>query len=269
VSTAEGVVLWIAIGAYALAFAALVAHAFFRRDGLRRAGDVATAVAVASHAVTLAVHWVATGHAPVQGTYENSLAGAFFLPVLFFAAVRRFPAARRAAPLVLAATLLLVGNGVQGGAEHRALEPPFRSNWLVVHVTFAWLAFGSYLVASALAGHFLWITRRAAPVPEPDRRGAVDELAARLIGFGFVADSVMIASGAIWAHGLWGRYWAWDPIETWSLVSWLVYGVNLHLRFTLGWSGRRAAWVAVLSVATIVVTFFGIGVVSDVHTMLL
>ncbi len=79
----------------------------------------------------------------------------------------------------------------------------------------------------------------------------------------------MIASGAIWAHGLRGRYRGWDPIETWSLVSWLVYGVNLHLRFTLGWQGRRAAWVAVLSVLGIIVTFFGLGVVSEVHTQLL
>jgi ABC-type transport system involved in cytochrome c biogenesis permease subunit len=156
-----------------------------------------------------------------------------------------------------------------GGAGERALEPPFRSGWLAVHVTFAWLAFGSYLVASALALQYLWVTRRAAAVPVPDRRAVLDELAARLIAFGFVADSVMIASGAIWAHGLWGRYWGWDPIETWSLVSWLIYGVNLHLRFTLGWSGRRAAAVAALSVVGIVVTFFGIGVVSNVHTQLL
>jgi ABC-type transport system involved in cytochrome c biogenesis permease subunit len=156
-----------------------------------------------------------------------------------------------------------------GDQAAHALEPPYRSNWLMVHVVFAWLAFGSYVVASALAGYFLWVTRRAVPVPEPDRRGLVDELAARLIAFGFVSDSVMIASGAIWAHGLWGRYWAWDPIETWSLVSWLVYGVNLHLRFTLGWQGRRAAWVAVLSVLGIIVTFFGLGVISEVHTQLL
>lgn len=267
--TIEGIALWSAIAAYALGFAALSASGIFRREGLRRAGTALGAAGIAAHAAALAARWIGAGHAPVMGTYENSLSGAFFLPVIFVAAVWRYPAARRAAPLVLGATLLLVGNGLMGGAETRALEPPFRSSWLAVHVTFAWLAFGAYLVASALAGHYLWATRPSAPVPSPDRRPALDELAAKLIAFGFVADSVMIASGAIWAHGLWGRYWAWDPIETWSLVSWLVYGVNLHLRFTLGWSGRRAAWVAVGSVASVVLTFFGLGVVSQVHTMLL
>jgi cytochrome c-type biogenesis protein CcsB len=265
----EGVFLWLAVASYALAFAALTAGAAFRAERLRRAGTLGAVVAVAAHAATLLVRWIESGHAPVMGQYENSLAGALFLPVLFGIAARRLPGARRAAPLVLAATLLLVGNGLMGGAGERALEPPFRSGWLAVHVTFAWLAFGSYLVASALALQYLWVTRRAAAVPVPDRRAVLDELAARLIAFGFVADSVMIASGAIWAHGLWGRYWGWDPIETWSLVSWLIYGVNLHLRFTLGWSGRRAAAVAALSVVGIVVTFFGIGVVSNVHTQLL
>lgn len=268
-TTVEGIALWSAIAAYALGFAALSASAIFRRDGLRRAGTALGVAGIVAHAAALVARWIGSGHAPVMGTYENSLAGAFFLPVIFVGAVWRYRAARRAAPLVLAATLLLVGNGLMGGAEARALEPPFRSSWLVVHVTFAWFAFGAYLVASALAGNYLWVTRAAAPVPSPDRRPALDELAAKLIAFGFVSDSIMIASGAIWAHGLWGRYWAWDPIETWSLVSWLIYGVNLHLRFTLGWSGRRAAWVAVASVASVVITFFGLGVVSQVHTMLL
>jgi ABC-type transport system involved in cytochrome c biogenesis permease subunit len=76
----------------------------------------------------------------------------------------------------------------------------------------------------------------------------------------------MIASGAIWAHGLWGRYWGWDPVETWSLISWLTYGLNLHLRVSLGWRGRRAAWLAIGSLFGVIFLFFGLGFVSDVHT---
>ncbi len=264
----EAAALWAAVASYTLGIVGLVAAWLFRRERLRSAGQWVAASAVALHAVALLARWIETGHAPVMGQYENALAGALFMPVIFFPTAWRFPAVRRATPVVLAATLLLIGNGLMGGSDPRALEPPFRSNWLAVHVTFAWFAFGSYLVASVMAGYFLWITRGAAPVPSPDRRAVVDELSAKIIAFGFVSDSIMIASGAIWAHGLWGRYWGWDPIETWSLISWLVYGVNLHLRFTLGWKGRRAAWVAVLSVLTIVVTFFGIGG-ANVHTQLL
>jgi cytochrome c-type biogenesis protein CcsB len=267
-SFVEGVALWIAIGGYAFGFAALVGAAVLRRERPRRLGGAVAAVAWAAHGVAIVLRWIATGHAPVQGAYENALAGAWFLPLIAAVVARRYGAAARILPAVLAATLLVLGNGVTAPATQAPLEPPFRSNWLVVHVAFAWLAFGSYLVTSVLAGYHLVLSARR-DAAAAARAPVVDELAAKLVAFGFISHSVMIAAGAIWAHGLWGRYWAWDPIETWSLVTWLVYAAYLHLRFTLGWKGRRASWLALGAVAGVVVTFFGIGVVSEVHTGLL
>jgi ABC-type transport system involved in cytochrome c biogenesis permease subunit len=97
----------------------------------------------------------------------------------------------------------------------------------------------------------------------------VDNLIFRFIIFGFIADTVMIATGSIWAHGLWGRYWGWDPIETWSLVSWLIYGAAVHLRLTMGWKNRRMAWLAIGAIVSVIISFFGIGFISGVHTQLL
>jgi cytochrome c-type biogenesis protein CcsB len=264
----EGAALWVAIAAYVLGFAALAGGMFLRKERLGRAGRWLAVAGWTAHTLAIAVRWIGTGHAPVQGAYENSLSGAWFMLPIGAVLVRQYPPAIRAAPFVVALALLVLGNGIMAPATHLPLEPPFRSNWLVVHVAFAWLAFGSYLVASVLAGYHLWLRRRRAAQPAA-RPAVIDELSAKLIAFGFVADTVMIASGAIWAHGLWGRYWAWDPIETWSLVSWLTYAVYLHVRFTLGWTGSRAAWLALGAAAMIVVTFFGIGVVSNVHTQLL
>jgi cytochrome c-type biogenesis protein CcsB len=264
----EGLLLWLAVAAYVASVVLALVAAVFPVERARRGGAWTAWTAFVAHTGTILVRWAATGHAPVQGAYENSLAGAwFFLPLAWIVA-RGYRPAARFVPLVIAAVLLLLGNGIMAPAAHAPLEPPYRSAWLGVHVIFAWLAFGSYLVASLLAGHFLWAARRSSETVGP-RPTALDELAARLVAFGFVSHTVMIASGAIWARGLWGRYWGWDPIETWSLVSWLVYGVFLHLRFTLGWSGQRAAWLALASVAAIVITFFGIGVISNVHTQLL
>jgi cytochrome c-type biogenesis protein CcsB len=160
-------------------------------------------------------------------------------------------------------------------SELAPLEPPYQSAWLYVHVVFAWFAFGSYLVASILAA-LLLLQSKAAPEPAAaiegtpeNAAGRFDELSLRFLIFGFITDTVMIASGAIWAHGLWGRYWGWDPVETWSLITWLIYGTNLHLRLTLGWRGRRAAWLAVVSVASVVITFFGVGFAGDLHTQIM
>lgn len=262
----EGVLLWIAIGGYAGALVLGLLAVALRRDGLRSAGNGLAAAGWIAHGATIVARWAATGHAPVQGVYENSLAGAWFLPLVAGAIARAYRPAARAMPFVLAATLLILGNGVTSPAELEPLRPPFQSSWLAVHVAFAWVAFGCYLVATGLSGQLLWITRGGRT---PERAPAIDEAAGRLVGVGFLGDTVMIASGAIWAHGLWGRYWGWDPVETWSLVSWLSYAVYLHLRLTLGWTGRRAAWIGVLATATVLFTFFGFGHVVDVHTKLL
>ena len=212
--------------------------------------------------------WVATGHAPVMHAYENSLSGSFFVGLVFFLLGRRWPPVLRGLPVTVAVMLLILGNGLMAPASLAPLEPPFRSGWLVVHVLFAWIAFGSYLVASVVAGLDLRHRARARRESQ-EASGLLDDLCGRLITLGYATDAEMIASGAIWAHGLWGRYWGWDPVETWSLVSWLIYGVNLHLRFTLGWRGARASWLALFSVVSVIVTFFGIGVISGVHTELL
>jgi len=263
---AEGLLLWGGIAGYAGALVLALLAVALRRDRLRSAGALAAAVGWAAHGAAIVVRWIATGHAPVQGQYENSLAGAWFLPVVTFVIARAYRPVARALPFVLAATLLILGNGIMSPADLEPLRPPFRSSWLAVHVAFAWVAFGSYIVATGLSGQLLWVTRGGRTA---ERGLAIDEAAGRLVGVGFLADTVMIASGAIWAHGLWGRYWGWDPVETWSLVSWLSYAAYLHLRLTLGWTGRRAAWVGVVAAAGIFFTFFGFGHVVDVHTSLL
>ena len=268
-TSVEAVALWSGVFAYCFAVLALTADTLFKKAWLHRLGLGCAAAGFGAHSVAIGSRWAATGHAPVMGAYENALAGAWFVAAIAAGFFFRYRAALRALPLPLVGALLILGNGIMSRAELAPLEPPYRSVWLGVHVGFAWFAFGSYVVASGLAIYHLLLSRRDATDALAVRATQVDEVGARLIAFGFVSHAVMTASGAIWAHGLWGRYWAWDPVETWSLVSWLAYGVYLHLRFTLGWKGRRASWVALAAVLTIVMTFFGIGVVSNVHTELL
>ena len=73
----------------------------------------------------------------------------------------------------------------------------------------------------------------------------------------------MIASGAIWAKDLWGSYWSWDPVETWSLVTFLTYGIAIHLRLTRGWRDARFAWMAIVAILGNVISFFGVSFVVE------
>ena len=180
---------------------------------------------------------------------------------------------QRGLQVIAVATLplafLLMGYGAMRHPALTPLEASLKSNWLVIHVFFAWLAFGAY--ALAMGGGIVWLLKRRAlsgsvanPLfdrfPSLDR---LDELLFRWIVFGFVTDAVMIVSGAIWARDLWGSYWSWDPVETWSLVTWFTYGLAIHLRVTRSWRGARFAWLAVLAIVGMIVTFFGVNFVVD------
>jgi len=84
----------------------------------------------------------------------------------------------------------------------------------------------------------------------------LDMLAYRTAAFGFPIWTFAIIAGAIWAQSAWGRYWGWDPKETWSFIVWVVFAAYLHARATAGWRGRRAAWLALVGFAAMLFNFY-------------
>ncbi len=271
----EALMLWSSVFVIAVAFVGHLAGTIFKKEHLFALSHRGTVTGAILMTASIAARWLATGHMPVMGTYENSLAGAWSVVIGLVVAVRYFPRGKFLSLVLLPVSLLIIGNGIMAKAVIAPLEPPYQSAWLYVHVLFGWLAFGSYLLASTVGGLYLVRSRgeeqgsmnRLRDLLPPLRN--LDDICLRFIMFGFVTDAVMIGSGAIWAHGLWGRYWGWDPIETWSLIAWLAYGINLHLRLTLGWKGKKAAWVALLSFFGMMISFFGFGLVEGVHTQIM
>ncbi|HET6922578.1 MAG TPA: cytochrome c biogenesis protein CcsA [Anaeromyxobacteraceae bacterium] len=285
-TTVEIWLIWPALVLFALGFVAELWGMVFGKPRARRVAFWVAAAAFGLETAAIAARWVATGHGPVMRTYENSLAGSWFLFLIFLGVSRGVPRARSLLVGVLPIVLLMVGNGIMSNPEHEPLLPPYQSGWLWIHVAFAWFAYGSFLVAAVLGGLHLWKAKRAdagaapprtAPEVAGEGQGAallpppaiLDELSLKSVIFGFVSHTVMLGAGAIWAHGLWGRYWSWDPVETWSLITWVVYGLYLHLRVTYGWRGRRAAWLAIACAAAVIITFGGMGFTGGVHTRLL
>ena len=99
---------------------------------------------------------------------------------------------------------------------------------------------------------------RDAEVAEYSLPSRLDALSYRLIGIAFPFLTVGITTGAIWANVAWGRYWGWDPKETWSLITWLLYALYLHARLSRGWQGRRAALLSVGAYGAVLMTFVGV-----------
>lgn len=275
----EGVLLWSAIALYLWVFLVCLSGIVFKKkphEGIAWKLYVAGFIA---HTLTIVVRWVASGHPPVHWTFEHSLAGGWFVAGVFLLTALRYEHLRVAGVVVAPFVMLMLGYGImKQSTDISPLSPPYQSNWLWVHVGFAWVAYGAYHVAAVAAGLYLLKDRALRKYGEekvhgfyralPDL-GNLDDVIYKLIIYGFIAHIVMLGAGALWAYGLWGRYWAWDPIETWTLVSWLIYGLNLHLRANYGWTGTRGAWLAIVSLLGVIIFFGGIGFVGGVHTAIL
>ena len=153
------------------------------------------------------------------------------------------------------------------------------SYWLAIHVTAITLASGTYVVAAVLAVVFLFADRHSRRVaaglpvrngevfrllPSPER---IDQLAYRTVVFAFPLWTFGIMAGAIWADQAWGRYWGWDPTETWAFITWVVYACFLHARVTAGWRGRRAAYIQLAGFGCLLFNLLGVSIfVTGLHS---
>jgi cytochrome c-type biogenesis protein CcsB len=182
-------------------------------------------------------------------------------------------------PIGLFVTLVLVLLlGIDGMLLYTAvapLQPALNSYWLKIHVTAAITASGTFLVGFVAAAMTLIRTgydegRTRFPYPLGSRLPAADALERvtfRVHAFAFPIWTFAIICGAIWAEAAWGRYWGWDPKETWSFVAWVIYAGYLHARATPSVSRTVATWIAVLGWAAMMVNLFGVNlVISGLHS---
>ena len=258
-----GALFWACLVIYALTVGAQIYGNVFEKPRWIERGAWGVAAGFALHTLLVAWRWIETGHVPTIGNFENALAGGWFivLMTLWAAWRQRYPLLAAGA---LPFALIIMGGSAMSDTSVRPMVASLQSFWLYIHIFFAWLAYGAYTVACGAGVVYLSKTRPGAPASAtPEALAGLEELMFRSTVFGFITDAIMIASGAIWAKDLWGAYWSWDPVETWSLLSWLIYGLALHLRITLGWRGRRLAWLLVLAIVGVLVSFWGVNLVME------
>lgn len=267
-SRPEVIALWLAILMYTVGTVYIFAGLVFKRSRWVDSALLFTSVGIGIHAVAIGARWINGGHFPYIGDYENVLVGTFTMSLAYVLVCRLRKGLTVAGALVLPVVLLTLGYGLTQSGPVSPVTPPYQSAWLVVHVTFAWITYALYSTVAGLAIALL-IRERA------ERRGRettgipswvppsadIDDLSLKLVALGFLNNAVMIASGAIWAYRLWGSYWSWDPVETWSLLTWLAYGLYMHARLTLGWKGKRLAWLALFALFGVLMTFWGVQLV--------
>ena len=260
-TTEYAILFWAVAALYALAAAGQVHGEIFAGNRWSRRAIHLLYAGLAGHTVLIAWRWLLTSHVPTIGTFENTLAGSWFV-----AATTVWAGRGRNHPLLAAVTLpfalILLGVGGLSDSTPGPLVGALQSSWLIIHIFFAWLAYGAYTVACGASILYLVQSRPGRAVAQ-EALDRLEELSFRTTLFGFVMAVVMIAAGALWAKNLWGAYWSWDPVETWALISWLIYGLALHLRATRGWRGRRFAWLLVAAIIAVIISFWGVELLAE------
>lgn len=267
-ATADSLMHLAAAVAYAAAFVTLMFATVLGKGSLRTSA-VTGAVALGLHVAAIAARWIAVGHGPVVTKYENLSAYA-----LVTAAVALYLLLRKHSLGVIGLVLyptsfLLIGLGLYSGPAVENLPPTFTGVWLVLHVCLYFLAFGTAVTAvGASVLHLVHGRLRPDTADRLPTAAELDAMAYRYAGLGFAFWGVGMLTGAIWAFNAWGRYWGWDPVETWSLITWLSFGIYLHLRRFYAWEGSRAAWLIIVTFGFALMSLFGTTLIdSSLHAV--
>ena len=224
-----------------------------------RVARIATAMMILGFVLLFAgvvARGVSAGRVPWGNMYEFSITGAMAFSGAYLLALRKYDL-RWLGLLISIGVLLTLGTAVAVLYRPSApLVPALKSTWLVVHVSTAIISGGVFLLANAIAAAYLYLDamesrgERTAWAKRLPSLEALDQLSYRLVAFVFPLWTFSVIAGAIWAESAWGRYWGWDPKETWAFITWVAYAAYLHARVTVGWRGRKAAWLCLFAGST-------------------
>jgi len=256
----------VALVAYLMALLLFLFSMLLHRPHIELVGIGALAVGFCVHGAGLVLRGLRAGMITITNTYEALIFYSWVIVLAFQAiavTIRKYREARALMGLLsstLAFSMIALAASPLFSQEPQPIAPILRSHWLALHVSCAILGEGFFAVAFVSSILLLWFDRKRRTGQESRvSLDLLDNLSYKAIAMGFPIFTLGgLFFGAIWAQHAWGRYWSWDPKETFTLVTWLVYVVYLHLRVGFGWRGRRLAWVAVIGFLLALFTFAGV-----------
>jgi cytochrome c-type biogenesis protein CcsB len=262
---------------YGAAGFAYLAGWVFKRETPGKIGTVLTLVAVIGNLAGILLRWkesydLGIGHAPLSNLYESLVFFALTIGLLYLYLERRYKNRTIGAFAMPLAFLAMAYASLSPTISDRIqpLIPALKSNWLIAHVIACFIGYAAFAIAFGIS--IMFFLRRG---EDPNKEGllqrlpsdsVLDELTHQLVMFGFLWLSAGIITGAVWANSAWGRYWGWDPKETWSFITWLIYAAMLHFRLMRGWRGKRIAVLSVIGFLAVLFTYFGVNLLPGLHS---
>ncbi|MDY0221204.1 MAG: c-type cytochrome biogenesis protein CcsB [Desulfobacterium sp.] len=269
-------VLSITTLAYALATVLYIGAWTFKKERFATLGIGVLISGFLCNTVGIILRWVESyqmgyGHAPFSNMYESLVFFSWTVAALYifveFKYKERLIGVFATPMIFLAIAYASLSPNISDKIS--PLIPALKSNWLIAHVVTCFLGYAGFAVAFGFSIMYLVKPENketGSLLSRLPNLGIIDELTYQMVMFGFLFLTIGIITGAVWANSAWGTYWSWDPKETWSLITWIVYAMLLHLRMMRGWNGRKIAWVSILGFMAVMFTYFGVNYLPGLHS---
>lgn len=267
--TLESGMFYGAIGLYLLSAALYFIFFISRKEKLGNIGSKLIRFAFVFHSLALIFRSIGAGRLPLSNQYEFATSFAWGIALCFIVFETKYDF-KAMGTFVAPIVFIIIGYAAMQNKDVRPLMPALQSKWLSIHVSLAILSYGSFGVGAGVSSMYLLrdkfkedeFIRKHVPSFEK-----LDNLSYKAISLGFLLLTLVIVTGAIWAESAWGRYWAWDPKETWSFITWIIYSIYLHVRISKGWKGKKAAMFGLIGFICVLFTYIGVNtLLPSIHS---
>jgi cytochrome c-type biogenesis protein CcsB len=254
---------YIALFFYLISTFFYLLHLVARTRFMERIGYIFLVLAFLTHLLSTGSRYIQAGYTPITNFHE-SLSFFALATAAFFLYLRRVFKIDTVGSIILPALSIMLVWAAALPTTIRPLPPVLRSYWLPAHTMFSFAGNAIFFVSFFISIFYLVLERAikrkrflllSEKLPSLE---TLDLINYRCMSYGFPFLTIGIITGSIWAGYAWGSYWSWDPKETWSLITWIVYAILLHNRLTIGWRGRKTAYMMILGFLSIMLTFFGV-----------
>ena len=231
------------------------------------------ATGFAFHTSNIIARYVISGHIPIANLHEASSFFAWCIVLLFFLLEYRYKLGLLGSFIMPLVFVLMLSSSMLPRKINVELDPVLRSYWLGIHTVLAFMGDAAFAMAFGIGimyliqEHYVKSKHLGGLFQRLPSLQTLDEINYRLITIGFPFLTLAIITGALWAQSAWGSYWRWDPKEVWSLITWFIYAVVLHVRLIAGWRGKRAAILSIIGFCAVMFTFFGVNfILKSIHS---
>lgn len=252
---------------YFLAFFLYLLMMIIKKDIFGNIASYISLISLLLHTGGILLRWIEShrlgiGHVPLSNLYESLIFFGWSIMFLYMILEWRTKIKIFGAFVTPIAFLIMAYASFSPSINTRIqpLIPALKSNWLVAHVITCFIGYAAFGISMALSIVYLLNERsRIANI--------LEELNYQMVVIGFLMLSLGIITGSVWAHYAWGSYWSWDPKETWSLITWLIYAALIHSRMVRGWRGKRIAFLSIIGFSCVIFTYLGVNfLLSGLHS---